>query len=136
MDKDKKGASKLASYAIILILMIIIVIIIAAMADDRERTFKTQIDQTTQTNITIQDEIVALKDENYELKQQIDQLKPKAENNDKVAEHLSILNEIIQLFNDGKTEEANTRYAGLDPASIPETLTELYNSIGKMVAVK
>ena len=136
MDKDKKGASKLASYAIILILMIIIIIIIAAMADDRERTFQTQIDQTTQTNITIQDEIVALKDENYDLKQQIDRLKPKAENNDKVTEQLSTLNEIIQLFNDGKTEEANTRYAELDPASIPETLAELYNLIGKMLAVK
>ena len=136
MDKDKKSASKLASYAIILILMIIIIIIIAAMADDRERTFQTQIDQTTQTNITIQDEIVALKDENYELKQQIDRLKPKAENNDKVTEQLSTLNEIIQLFNDGKTEEANTRYAELDPASIPETLTELYNLIGKMLTVK
>ena len=106
MGKDRKGEKKLASYAIVLILMVIIVIIIASMADDRERTFQTQIDQTTQTNMTIQDEIVALKDENYNLKQQIDSLQPKAENNDKLTEQLPILNEIIQLFIDGKTEEA------------------------------
>lgn len=136
MGKDKKGEKKLASYAIVLILMVIIVIIIASMADDRERTFQTQIDKTTQTNMTIQDEIVALKDENYNLKQQIDTLQPQAENNDKVAEQLPILNEIIQLFNDGKTEEANAKYAEINSAEISETLIELYNSIGEIIAVQ
>lgn len=136
MGKDKKGEKKLASYAIVLILMVIIVIIIASMADDRERTFQTQIDQTTQTNMTIQDEIVGLKDENYKLKQQIDTLQPKAENNDKIAEQLPILNEVIQLFNDGKIEEANAKYAEINSAEISESLVELYNSIGKIIAVQ
>ncbi len=56
------------TYAVIMLLAAIIIIIIAAMADDREEKFQSQIDSTTQTNMTIQQEIVTIKDENYALK--------------------------------------------------------------------
>ena len=136
LDKDKKGAKKLASYAVILILMIVIVIIIAAMADDRERTFQTQIDQTSRANMTIQDEIVALKDENYNLKQQLDQIKPKADSADKILNQLSVLNEALSLYNTDKAEEALAKYAEIDSSSVPESLTELYNTIGSTLGIE
>lgn len=136
MNKDKKGAGKLASYAVILILMIIIVIIIAAMADDRERNFRSQIEQTTQTNMTIQDEIVAIKDENYKLSRQIDELEPKAEEAEKLSASLEALTDILNTFNEGNAEEAAAKYAEIDPSSVPENLVEMYNLVGATINSK
>ena len=70
--KDKNG--KLSTYVVVMLLSIIIVIIIAAMADDREQQFQSQIESTTEANMTIQTEIVTLKDQNYTLNQEKENL--------------------------------------------------------------
>lgn len=126
MKGDKKGAGKLATYAVIMLLAAIIIIIIAAMADDREQKFQTQIDLTSQTNIAIQNEIVTLKDENYSLKQENDTLAAS------VAEHktadgvLSKISESLVLCGEGKRDEAKKKFAEIDKESLPETLSEIY----------
>ena len=74
MEEKKKKSGKLATYAIIMLLTAIIVIIIAAMADNREESFQNQIEETTQANTTIQEEVVRLKNENYDLKNQLEKL--------------------------------------------------------------
>ncbi len=133
LGKDKKKVSKLATYAVILLLMVIIVIIIAAMADSREKTFQMKINETTQTNITIQDEIVTLKDENYQLKKKIEELEKTASENSFILDMNNYLSGIWTLYKDGNKTEAKAKYEEIDISSIPEASKAYYEVIGKTI---
>ena len=125
--KDKnKGAGKLATYAVIMLLAVIIIIIIAAMADNREQHFQSQIEQTTQTNMTIQNEIVALKDENYFLKQENDKLKISVEAKAAEDNACAIAAEALALLEDGKADEAAARLAEADKSEFSETFAKVF----------
>ncbi len=131
MEKDKKKAGKLATYATILLLMVIIVIIIAAMADDREKTFQMRIEETTQTNLTIQDEIVAVKDENYQLKKKVEELEKTASDTSATLDTNNKLSEVWALLKEGDRNEARGKYEEIDPSTIPDASKSFYEAIGE-----
>lgn len=133
LEKDKKKAGKLATYSVILLLMVIIVIIIAAMADSREKTFQMKIKETTETNITIQDEIVTLKDENYQLQKKVEELEKTVSDNFAVTEINNTLSEIWNLYKKGNRTDAKTKYGEIDINTIPEASKAYYEAIGKAI---
>lgn len=133
MEKDKKKAGKLATYATILLLMVIIVIIIAAMADDREKTFQMRIEETTQTNLTIQDEIVSLKDENYQLKKKIEELEKTNNETVQATETNAKLDEIWNLLKDDKKDEAKSKFEEIDKSALPEQSKTYYEAISEII---
>ena len=129
LEEKKKKSGKLATYAIIMLLTAIIVIIIAAMADNREESFQNQIEETTQANTTIQEEVVRLKNENYDLKNQLEKLQ---QEKDKLSASDSLctkLSDICKLYLAGNTDEAKNEFEGIDEASVPDNLKDLYSSI-------
>ncbi len=134
MGKDKKKAGKLATYAVILLLMVIIVIIIAAMADSREKTFQMKINETTQTNLTIQDEIVTLKDENYQLQKKVEELEKTVSDNSAVMDTNKVLSEIWSVYESGNKTEARTKYQEIDQTTIPEEAKSYYEVLGKLIS--
>lgn len=79
LSEKEKQAKNLFTYAIVMLLAVIIIIIIAAMADDREKEYQSKIDQTQETANSVQNEIMTLKDELYQLQQENETLNKTAE---------------------------------------------------------
>ena len=129
--KDING--KLSTYVVVMLLSIIIVIIIAAMADDREEDFRNQIDSTTQTNLTIQNELVTVKDENYLLKQENEKLQKQISDFSVTENVCNVLNESVKLFNEGKEEEAVAKFFEIDSEALPESSKALYDAVKKFI---
>lgn len=124
MGEEKKKTSKLALYAIILVLAAIIVIIIAAIADNRENAYKNDISETHNANMSaVQNELVNLKNDNYNLEQRI-------KHDGEIADELS---EVIKLFNSGDINAANEKYAKIKIDSVPDGLKGLYESVGNLL---
>lgn len=124
MGEEKKKTGKLAIYAVILVLVAVIVIIIAAMADNRENEYKNNINETNNANMTAaQNEIVALKNDKYNLEQDI-------KHDGEISDELS---EVINLFKGGDIDAANERYAKIKIDSVPDGLKGLYASVGKLL---
>ena len=67
MSEEKKYKN-LSTYVVCMILAVIILIIFAAMADNREEQFEHRLNEKEQVNVSIQNQIVSLSDENYHLK--------------------------------------------------------------------
>lgn len=126
MKEKNKSAGKLATYAVIMLLAVIIIIIIAAMADSREEQFQNQIEQTTQTNMTIQNEIVTLKDENYFLKQENESLKKSVEEGAIKDNACKITAEALALLEDGKEDEAAAKLAEVDKSALSEDFAKIF----------
>lgn len=136
MKEKKMKTSKLATYTVIMLLTVIIIIIIAAMADDRESNFQSQIEQTTQANATIQEEVVRLKNENYDLKTELEKIK---EENLTLTDSNSIcgkLSETQTLLNDEKVDEAEAKLAEINEETVPEELKSLYDTVKATVLSK
>lgn len=133
LEKDKKKAGKLATYVTILLLMVIIVIIIAAMADDREKTFQTKIDETTQTNLSFQDEIVAVKDENYKLNKQVADLEKAVADNSAILETNKMLNEVWSLLKSSDKYAAEEKFNEIDASTIPEASKAFYEAVKEAI---
>ena len=129
MEKDKKKAGKLATYATVLLLMIILVIIIASMADSREKTFQTQIDETTQTNLSIQDEIITVTDENYRLEKKVEELEKTIKDISPVIDINNALHEVLTLLNNGDRDGAKAKFNEIDEASVPEVSKGYYDAV-------
>lgn len=125
--KDKNG--KLSTYVIVMLLSIIIVIIIAAMADDREQQFQNQIESTTQANMTIQNEIVKLKDENYTLNQEKENMQTKIDTMSAQISVYSSLTEVLNLCDEGKLDEANQKFSEINAGSVPEECQRIYYAV-------
>lgn len=126
---DNKKTGKLATYSVIMILMIIIVIIFAAMADNREEVFQSQINETSKTNVEIQNELVIVKDENESLKKEVETLKAKETEFSKKSEITDKLSEVWSIFESGNISEAKSKFSEIDTDSIPESLSTFYSAI-------
>ncbi len=126
MSEEKKRKN-LGTYAVILILAAVFVIIIAAMADNRENLFEDQISQQTEINVGIQNQIVRLEDENYNLKKEIEELNGKTASQEKEIVFQQTLREIYTLVINGNTEEAKTKADSLDITSLTETQKDAYD---------
>lgn len=133
MDEKNKKSGKLATYAVIMLLTAIIVIIIAAMADNREESFQNQIEETTQANTTIQEEVVRLKNENYELKTKLDKVQNEKDKLSASSDLCTKLSDICKLYRAGNTDEARQKLESIDESSVSDELKDLYASVKSMV---
>ncbi len=131
--KENQKTGRLATYAVIMLLMAIIVIIIAAMADDREQQFQSQIESTTLTNMTIQQEIVTLKDENYLLRQENENLKAELSAGSVYSVTCADLSEALRLYESGDIDGAKARLEKTDVSTLPETILPVYNKISELI---
>lgn len=140
LTPEQKSTSRIATYATIMLLMVILVIIIAAIADNREQsieeTYKSQLEQSTQANLTIQDQITSLSNENYELKEKLKSADEKNTALSKADELCQQLSEINKLIKDNKKDEAKEKYAQIDSSDIPESVSEFYSMITDALADK
>ncbi len=136
MPDEKKKFKNLSTYAVIMILAVIILIIIAAMADDREEQFENQINEKEQTNMSIQNEIVSLKDENYMLKKENDQLGALMEENEKKLTFYTVMTEAWSLYTQGKKEEAAAKLSELNPERMDETEKAHYDLLSGLAAAE
>ncbi len=133
MDEKNKKSGKLATYAVIMLLTAIIVIIIAAMADNREESFQNQIEETTQANTTIQEEVVRLKNENYELKTKLDKVQDEKDKLSASSDLCTKLSDICKLYRAGNTDEARQKLESIDESSVSDELKDLYASVKTLV---
>ncbi len=133
MDEKNKKSGKLATYAVIMLLTAIIVIIIAAMADNREESFQNQIEETTQANTTIQEEVVRLKNENYELKTKLDKVQDEKDKLSASSDLCTKLSDICKLYRAGNTDDARQKLESIDESSVSDELKDLYASVKSMV---
>ncbi len=133
MKEDQKKTKKLATYSVIMLLAAIIIIIIAAMADNREEMFQTQIDSTTQTNMTIQNEIVALKDENYILKQENDKLQYVITECAAYENVSKIISEAFVLYESNKRDSARAKLAEINKEGLPAASLSLIDSAERII---
>ena len=130
MNKDKKNIKKLRGYAVTLVLMIIIVIIIAAMADDREKGFQSQITEYSEASIATQNEIVALKDENYNLNQKYDAL---AASQNAQNDVLDNLNAVVALIESNQKDNAINKFNEIKEEAVSENLKPYYNMVKNLL---
>ncbi len=136
MKDDQKKMGKLATYSVIMLLTAIIIIIIAAMADNREEMFQSQIEQKTQTNMTIQNEIVALKDENYNLKQENDKLKGETEDYLAKENVSKAISDALMLYNENKVDESKAKLGEINTDTLQEVTLDLYNVAKQIINSK
>lgn len=136
VKENNEKNSKLSTYATIMLLTAIIVIIIAAMADDREQKFKSEIDSTTQTNMTIQEEIVKIKDENYNLTREVNSLTEENKTYKEQNELYGKLAEVWMLYSEDKPEDAAGRLAEIDSDTLGETEKEIYSAVKAAVSAE
>ncbi len=140
LTPEQKRTSRIATYATIMLLMVILVIIIAAIADNREQSieaaYKSQLDQSTQMNLTIQDQITSLSNENYELKEKVKTADEKNAELSKTDELCRQLSEISKLIKDNKIDEAKEKYSKIDSSAVPESVSEFYLMITEALTEK
>ncbi len=129
MSEDKKNFKKLSNYAVIMILAAIIIIMIAAMADNREEQYENTINEKEQVNMNIQNEIVKLKDDNYSLGKEKEELEKKLEAVNNQRDIYESLNKAWMLYSQEKKAEAEEVLKTL----IPDTLTPEQNESYVMI---
>ena len=126
MSEDKKNFKKLSNYAVIMILAAIIIIIIAAMADNREDQYENTINEKEQVNMNIQNEIVKLKDDNYSLGKEKEELEKKLEAANTQRDIYESLNKAWVLYSQEKKAEAEEVLKTLTPDTLTPEQNESY----------
>lgn len=131
-ENEKNG--KLATYATIMLLTAIIIIIIAAMADNREQKFKSEIDSTAQTNMSIQEEIVKIKDENYNLSREVERLEKSLSESIAKNEACAKISEALALCEEGDADAASEMLAEVDAGALDKSLSRIYDMVSSAIA--
>lgn len=126
MTEEKRKYKNLTTYAVVMVLAMIIVIIIAAMADNREEQFENTINQQQQTNVSIQNEIVRLTDENYSLNKKIEELDKKNAEIELELKNYKALENVWNLFKNKKIQEAVDAFKAINPEELTEAQKEAY----------
>ncbi len=134
MSEEKKNFRKLSSYAIIMILAAVIVIIIAAMADNRETKYEDQITEKEQLNVSIQNEIVRLKDENYTLGKEKEALQSQLESQKTAISVSDAINQVLILWQEDRTDEARTALLSVDRSALTPEQTAACEALDKLLA--
>lgn len=129
MSEEKKKFKNLATYSVTMVLAVVVIIIFAAMADNRESDFESQLNEKENINITIQNEIVSLKDENYELKNQLDRLQTDLEKSSKEINFYKTISEIMDLCDSGNYDEAAAKLAEISSEDLNEDEAEKIEKI-------
>lgn len=114
-----------------MILTIVILIIFAAMADNREELFESQIQEKEQANLTIQNQIVSLTDENYFLKQEMDKQSQIISQQSEEIQFLTLMNEAWMLIEKKQFQDAKTKAEHLKDFSMNEERKKSYQMLLK-----
>ncbi|MBE5039210.1 hypothetical protein [Ructibacterium gallinarum] len=120
MPDEKKKFKNLTTYAVIMILAVVIIIIIAAMADNREQQFENQINQQQETNMSIQNEIVNLKDENYRLQKEKEELEQASAEAKASLSFYTAMTQGWEYYQQGKMEEAAAKLSEIQRESLSD----------------
>ncbi|MEE1012740.1 MAG: hypothetical protein U0L92_00265 [Clostridia bacterium] len=128
MSEEKKRKN-LATYAVCMVLAVIILILFAAMADNREQHFENQINEKEQVNMNIQNQIVSLSDENYNLKKEAEENNKALEEKDKELVFYQTVTKVWELQESGDTANAEEAFASIDPETLTETQRESYDAL-------
>ncbi len=137
-DDNKKTDKKqrnIFSYAVIMIICVIIIILFAAMADNRENEIDDKITETQRTNETIQNELVRLQDENYNLNKQIQQNETAVSAYAVLTEQQNQLTEIMNIIKTGNTEEAKTKIQAVDTSAFDENTLAYYSALCEILNI-
>ena len=128
---EEKKRKKLGTYVICLILSVIILIIFAAMADHREEHFENEIHEKEKLNLTIQNQIVSLTDENYLLKQEAENYQQEIEKNKEIISSSQSLLKAWTLFSNQDLVGAKEIFSQIDQEKLNEEQKENYDALKK-----
>lgn len=126
---EEKKRKNLVTYAVCMVLAVIILILFAAMADNREQHFENQINEKEQVNMNIQNQIVSLSDENYNLKKAAEENKKTIEEKDKELVFYQTVTKVWELYESGDTAGAAEAFAGIDLQTLTDTQREFYDAL-------
>ena len=129
MSEEKKKYKNLSTYVVCMILTVVIIIIFAAMADNRESHFETQLNEKEQLNSSIQNQIVSLSEENYQLQKENETSSQTIKNQEKEIFFLSLVNDIWVLLSQNQKEEEKEKAEQLKDYDMNESQTKLYQHI-------
>lgn len=136
MSDEKKKYKNLATYAVVMALAVVVLIIFAAMADNREQNFETQLNEKESLNVSIQNEIVSLKDENYNLKNSSDKLKEDLKQATEEKDFYNVLSDACQLYGTDKKEEAAKKLEEINADKLSEEQNEKLKILQDLLADK
>lgn len=136
MSDEKKKYKNLATYAVVMALAVVVLIIFAAMADNREQNFETQLNEKESLNVSIQNEIVSLKDENYNLKNSSDKLEEDLKQATEEKDFYNALSDAWQLYGTDKKEEAAKKLEEIDADKLSEEQNEKLKILQDLLADK
>lgn len=136
MSDEKKKYKNLATYAVVMALAVVVLIIFAAMADNREQNFETQLNEKESLNVSIQNEIVSLKDENYNLKNSSDKLEEDLKQATEEKDFYNALSDAWQLYGTDKKEEAAKKLEEINVDKLSEEQNEKLKILQDLLADK
>ena len=131
MSDEKKKYKNLATYAVVMALAVVVLIIFAAMADNREQNFEKE-----SLNVSIQNEIVSLKDENYNLKNSSDKLEEELKQATEEKNFYNVLSDAWQLYGTDKKEEAAKKLEEINADKLSEEQNEKLKILQDLLADK
>ena len=134
MTEEKKKSKNLATYAVIMILCVVILIIFAAMADGREQRFENQINEQAQTNMSIQDEIVRLKDDNYKLTKDKETLSAALKSAEAEADFYRAVVQVWDLYTRGDLSGAQACLTKISREELTPEETECLTALDGLLA--
>jgi hypothetical protein len=111
-----------------MILAVIILIIFAAMADNREQHFENQIDEKEKLNMSIQNQIVTLTDENYNLKQETQQKTVALEEKEKEVQFYQAMTKAWECYETKEAEEVKKIIDSIDITTLTEEQKNTFNT--------
>ena len=132
MSEEKKYKN-LSTYVVCMILAVIILIIFAAMADNREEHFKDQLNEKEQVNVSIQNQIVSLSDENYHLKKNAEETAKELEAKNQELQVVTAMKQAWQFLAQGDKTAANEVCKTLEGVSLTEEQQAEYTQLQNLM---
>lgn len=123
---EEKKRKNLGTYIICMVLAVIILIIFAAMADSREQHFENQIDEKEKANMHIQNQIVTLSDENYNLKQENEAQKKSLEEKQKELDFYQAMTDAWLYYERNETEKVKEIIHSINRENLTEEQKNTY----------
>ncbi len=120
MSEEKKKYKNLFTYCVCMVLAVVILILFAAMADSRENQYESTISEQEKINVSIQNQIVGLSEENYRLKNEVTSLNETLTQKDNELTVVKEINQAWKLLAENKKEELNTKLTDLSSLSLTE----------------
>ncbi len=130
---EKKRIKNLSTYVVCMILTVVILIIFAAMADNRESHFENQLQEKEKLNMSIQNQIVTLTDENYSLKKEKESLETQLQEKEKKVTFLNTLNEVLSLHTKKEETEAKALFHSINTDGMDEEMKAEYQNLKELL---